>query len=195
MIRVAHFSNLHTAERTAAWLRSKGVAAQVVGHHVTQGLGVPTSRLFPVEVVVADRDALERALELLAACPEHDTPPSPGWESGAVPDLSRLDPVEFIVHCAACGQALPLDAHTRRCPACRADADIPELLVARFGPEALEGCYEPWDGEIPPPPRPDFMTVHARRCPDCGYSLAGLSASGRCPECGRLYAMPSASQR
>ena len=95
------------------------------------------------------------------------------------PDLSLLD-ASMAPACPRCSAMLPL-ALIKACPSCAAAVDVPELIVAAQGPEALAACYP--TAELPDEQAADLQS----HCPSCGYSLAGLDHTGLCPECGLAF--------
>lgn len=174
------FPTLLKAQMAAAFLRDSGVPATVLGGLDAFG-GAGTHGSAGGYSVVVEDGSLELALELLAQMDENAGGPGPEWESQARPDLSRLDP-GMEAPCPACGRALPLDASVSACAACGAAVDVAEILVGRYGPEVLAGCYP--DQEDIPEAILDSAVLFCRRC---RYPLSGLDPRGQCPECGEPY--------
>lgn len=195
MIPVARYTSEVQAEAAASYLRSCGVPAQVVGHHlaeaVNRGLGFKA-----LDVVVRSNEDRARAKQLLE---EFDrTPPTPdeGWEDRTEPDLSRLSP-ELIPDCPSCGVVLPANSAAKVCPSCGEEVDIVSLILDAHGPEALEPCYDeapaaavitaPTPSASPRDPALAGERLTPRACSTCGVVLHDAGPRGRCSACGSLY--------
>jgi len=192
MIRLRRYASRIHADHAVAHLREHGVAARVIGDHVQSIFAIPIFNLLQMEVVLLDTDQEPRARKLLDEYDEAQAA-SAEYENGATseppnltnvnftPDLSRLDRTHMDVRCPACDASLPIDATIARCPRCSGPVNIVEILIERFGPEALAPCYD--SPAIPE----DAARALATRCKRCGYNLQGLPQRSRCPECGELF--------
>jgi rubrerythrin len=177
--RVAGFNSAVEAHAAAAFLMESGVAATVTGHLDAFG-GLGTKGFARGYGVFVDRAQLEQAKELIGVFRSEKARPEAGWEHFTVPDLSKLAG-RVEAPCPSCGRGLPLDPMLSECPACGAEADVGEALVARYGPEILAECYTE-ETEL----SDEELKASAVSC-GCGYNLAGLGGTGVCPECGRAY--------
>lgn len=173
------------AEQAAAWLRTHGIPAEVVGDRVQGAMGLPTLQWAQLQVVVLYKEHAEAAAGLLAELDAESEAAVDDLEASAMPDLSRLIGA-VPPPCPACGAALPMDARLRACPACAAEVSVADLLVARDGPESLMAAYD--NEEHPGAERAmPFLASRGAACTGCGYSLEGHGDRGRCPECGQLF--------
>jgi len=194
MIRVRRYTSQIEADRAASYLRAHGVYALVVNSHIHQAAASMLGNLkfTQLELVVASeahRAAAEALLEEYDALPPM---PDADLDAASAPDLSRLDPRAHPIECPDCAVELPLDAAISACDSCGEPVDIIDLLLHRYGPEALQDCYESTPIPDPPPEMLEQMTQIARErsrpaCPHCGHDIADLPARGRCPACGDLF--------
>jgi len=187
VIRVRRYSDPFVAEQAAQWLRSHGVPAEVVGHHVQSALPIAGLKFTQLDVVVPIAAQKAEALRLLEEFDETPAVLDEDWETGSAPDLSLLDAGAFDAPCPSCGSALPLDAALAWCPSCGEGVDVVEVLVSRHGPEALAGCYAEEAAPGGREARGLDPVSFAGPCPSCGGTLAGMPVRGRCTRCGALY--------
>ncbi len=181
------------AEQAAAWLRTHGIPAEVVGDRVQGAMGLPTLQWAQLQVVVLYKEHAEAAAGLLAELDAESEAAVDDLEASATPDLSRLVGA-LPPPCPECEAPLPMDARLRACPACGAGVSVADLLVARDGPEALIAAY---DGDASPEADREmpFLASRGAACTACGYSLEGHGDRGRCPECGQLFDQAAMKRR
>ena len=186
MIRVRRYNDPFVAEQAAQWLRSHGVPAEVVGHHVQNALPVTGLKFTQLDILVPLKEQKDEALRLLDEFERTPATLDEDWESQSTPDLSALDPSVFDAPCPSCAAPLPLDAALRVWPACAAPGDVGGARVARHGPGARAAGYAS-DPTTDAGARAIDVVAYAGPCEPCGATLAGLPVRGRCPRCGALY--------
>ncbi len=187
MHTVERFHNEMTATQVAAYLRTHGILATVIGNRTDMTGGLNGALTFGrgfFEVVISSKrlDQLAKAYieEFLT-----DPPSLPDdWADEARPDLTRLDRA-LIPDCPGCGARLHASRPLGPCIACRKEYDLLELIFAKHGPEALASCYEQTDPLSLV--TDDEILAYALDCPRCSYSLDGLPMQGKCPECGHGF--------
>lgn len=186
MIRLRRYADEMMAERAAAFLRDEGIPAVVVGHHIQGTIAVPNLRFAQVQLMVPSEAHRERAEELLEQFENEPIELDADWEQDATPELGGLDLSRFDLSCPSCGYDLSRLASEGACPECGQEYDFAALIIRRHGPEALEGCFEPIEGEEREQP---VVARRGRRerCRTCGEDLSGMAVRGRCPGCGSLF--------
>lgn len=189
MFRLRRYASSLLAEQAAAYLRSRGVAARVVGHLVQDiAVFVPAYRGQGLELVIlsdAQRDLARTLLDELETDPAQL---DPDWEAGALPELSSAVFARHPIRCPACDADVSAHALDAVCRACAAPFDPLGLLVAQHGPEALADLYE-HDAAAPPvsDDKRSLAALLPQPCKHCKHDLRALPARGRCPSCGALY--------
>lgn len=184
MLTIARYSSEFVAQAAAEFLRSEGVAAEVVGGMLAEAPSSRSPGLSGFEVVLLHPAERSRATLLLEEFHLQGPASLADWEDQTLPDLSRLDPA-LAPPCAACGTLLPLDPHLDQCPACEAPADVLEQLLRVHGPEALALCFDADDPDGAPP-----GAAHGRgpaaalSCPSCGSALESKAGMQTCRSCG-----------
>jgi len=165
MILIRRYDHEHLAQSDAAYLRDRGVNAQVVNTHVNAMLGFAGLKWFQVQLVApsrTDRDLAHMLLDELDAERADAPPPAP---IDAPPDLSGIDTDRFPIDCPRCGRDLPVRASVTACPWCNQPVDPAQRLVMRYGPEVFDAA----------PDDPDDVDTDADPFDDEGDAGAGPS--------------------
>ncbi len=200
MISVRKFPNSVAAQRAVDFLKANGVPATLVNQHIAGGLGLPGARFTQIELVVPDKAIREQAIRLLEQFDAEPVEPLENVEDVAhSPDISTLDPKKYVVNCPACNAQLPLDAGLLACPECGEGVDVIELIIERYGPEALVSCYQMHQQDLDALESNDLseasdvlerLSEHIKsrfQCPSCKADLTNEPVRGRCSHCGSLY--------
>jgi hypothetical protein len=136
---VRRYDHEHLALSDAAFLRDRGVNAQVVNTHVNAVLGVAGLKWFQVHLVVRSEDEREIALDLLSELDAERSIEVEGSGEMEGPDLSRVDAARYPIDCPRCARDLPLKASMTSCPWCGEPVDAAHRLVMMYGPEVFAG--------------------------------------------------------
>ena len=184
MLTIARYTSEFVAQAAAEFLRSEGVAAEVVGGMLAEAPSSRSPGLSGFEVVLLLPAERSRATLLLEEFHLQGPASLADWEDQTLPDLSRLDPA-LAPPCDACGTPLPLDPLLDQCPACQAPADVLEQLLRAHGPEALALCFDGDEPDAPSSGAAQPRGPHAPlACPSCGAALHSKAGMQTCGSCG-----------